>query len=151
MMRTLNFALVIIAGIVCVATYRVAEDARVARAQLAKAERDITREHQALSVLGAEWAQLTRPQRIHALAERHLQLHDMPAIELASFSMLPRRGEAPLTDAPLRDASIVVPMTEAAPEAAPEPQTVAQPVVAPPLADPLAGEGVRRISYRSGA
>jgi hypothetical protein len=64
--------------------------------------------------------------------------------------MLPRRGAAPLTDAPLRDASIVVPAPEAAPM--PEPQTVAQPaIVQPPLAGPLAGEGIRHINYRSGA
>jgi hypothetical protein len=132
-MRTVNFALILITGIVCVAVYRVAEDARVAQASLVVAERQIARERQTLVVLGAEWASLTRPQRIHALAERHLELTDAPVLELASFAELPHRGDAPLTDAPLRDANVVVPEPSAAPSS-PAPITA-----------------VHHVIYRSGA
>lgn len=126
-MRTFNFALILITGIVCIVTYRVAEEARVARASLIIAERQIAHERQTLTVLGAEWASLTRPQRIHALAARHLELADVPAVELASFSLLPHRGETPL-DEPLRNARVIVP-------------TPAQPELA---------VGMTRASYRTG-
>lgn len=111
-MRTFNFALILITGIVCIVTYRVAEEARVARASLIIAERQIAHERQTLTVLGAEWASLTRPQRIHALAARHLDLADVPAVELASFAQLPHRGAAPLTEEPLRNARVILPAPE---------------------------------------
>lgn len=108
-MRTLNFALVLITGLICLGTYRVAEDARIARAQLVATEHQIKREHQALVVLGAEWAALTQPQRIAALAQRHLDLNDQPVMELSSLTLLPRRGEAPLTEGPIRNARVIIP------------------------------------------
>jgi hypothetical protein len=140
MMRSLNFALILVTGVVCVATYRVAEDARVVRAELAAAERQIARERQALVVLGAEWASLTRPQRIHALVERHLPLTDAPTVELASFSMLPHRGTPPLPSGPLRDASAVVPALPPLPQ--PEADVEAE---LPPVIQ------LTRVSYRTGA
>lgn len=109
-MRTLNFMFVLITGLICVGTYRVAEDARVARAELVATQHQIVREHQALVVLDAEWAALTQPQRIAALAQRHLDLNDTPAMELSSLTLLPRRGEAPLTESPIRDAHAIIPI-----------------------------------------
>jgi hypothetical protein len=138
MMRTVNFALVLVTAVVCIGTYRIAEEARVARATLAKTERQIAREQQALVVLGAEWARVTRPQRIHALTERHLKLTDAPTIELASFNELPRRGVEPLINGPLRDANVIVPV----PGLPVEPQTE-------PQAEPITT--VQYISFRSGA
>jgi hypothetical protein len=144
MMRTVNFALVLITAIVCLATYRIAEDARVARATLVKTERQIAREHQALVVLGAEWARVTRPQRIQALAERHLPLTDAPVIELASFSMLPHRGsEPPMPGGPLRDANIVMPEIPSLP-AMPQVQEQEQQQETAPYAS------IRQISHRWG-
>ena len=110
MIRTINFAFVLMTGLACLGLYRVAEEARVAHAELVIAERQIAREHQTLVVLGAEWASVTQPQRIQALAERHLDLNDAPTVELSSLILLPRRGDAPLTEGPLRDARAIAPM-----------------------------------------
>jgi hypothetical protein len=153
MMRTLNFAFVLIAAAVCIVTYRVAEDARVARANLAKTERQIAREHQALVVLGAEWARLTRPQRIQALAERHLILTDAPAIELASFDLLPRRGSAPpMPGGPLRDASIVLPQLLPLPEPEQTPEQLPEQLPDPRREqEPAPYAAAIHVSHRSGA
>ena len=95
-MRTLNFALVLLTALVCFGIYRVAEDARVAHASLVMTERQIAHEHQTLVVLGRGVGRRSRgPQRIQALAERHLDLADAPVVELSRSRMLPRRGEAP--------------------------------------------------------
>ncbi len=107
MMRTLNFAFILVTGIVCLGLYRIAEEARIARADLVTTERAIAKEHNTLAVLGAEWARATQPARIAALAERHLDLADRPAIELSSLELLPRKGG--LSDTPVRTARAVIP------------------------------------------
>lgn len=113
MMRTLNFAFILVTGIVCLGLYRIAEEARVARADLAGTERAIVQEHSALGVLGAEWARATQPARIAALAERHLALSDRPAIELSSLALLPRKGKPLVSpDTPVRTAKAVTPMPD---------------------------------------
>src|SRR2546423_765230 len=67
MIRTLNFAFVVMTGLVCLGLYRIAEEARVAAADLKATRASIVRENDALTVLGAEWASLTQPGRIQAL------------------------------------------------------------------------------------
>ena len=114
-MRTFNFALVFLTGLICVGVYRVAEDARVAHAELVMTERQIVREHQTMRVLDAEWTALTQPDRIAALAERHLDLNDAPPVQLSSLTLLPRRGEDPLTEGPIRNARAVLPAVPATP------------------------------------
>ena len=109
MMRTLNFAFILVTGIVCLGLYNIAEEARIARADLVTTERAIAKEHNTLAVLGAEWARATQPARIAALAERHLDLADRPAIELSSLELLPRKGG--LSDAPVRTAKAIIPAT----------------------------------------
>jgi hypothetical protein len=109
MMRTLNFAFILVTGLVCLGLYRIAEEARVARADLAVTERAITQELRTMAVLGAEWAHATQPARIAALAERHLALADRPSIELSSLALLPHKNR-PLADAPLRTAKAIMPL-----------------------------------------
>jgi hypothetical protein len=109
-MRTLNFAFVLLTGIACLGLYRIAEEVRIARADLAATQHAIAKEHETIVVLGAEWARLTQPARIAALAERRLALADMPSIELSSLSSLPRKN-APLVshDTPMREAKAEMP------------------------------------------
>jgi hypothetical protein len=92
MIRTLNFAFIAITAFVCLGLYRIAEEARVAAADLRETHAAIAREHDALAVLGAEWARVTQPARIQALSERHLDLSDRPAVELSSFLQLPQKA-----------------------------------------------------------
>ena len=92
MIRTVNFAFIAITGLVCLGLYRVAEEARVAQNELRSTRTAIARETDLLAVLGAEWAKLTQPARIQALAARHLELSDGPVMELSSVSALPGKN-----------------------------------------------------------
>ena len=107
MIRTLNVAFVVMTGLVCLGLYRIAEEARVAQAELRSTRAAIARESDMLTVLGAEWARLTQPARIQALAARHLQLSDAPTVELSSLKSLPTRDAPPET--PIREAKIILP------------------------------------------
>ena len=109
MIRILNFAFLGIAGVACLGLYRTAENARVAEADLKSTQMAIAREHDALAVLGAEWARLTQPARIQALAERHLNLSGEPTVALSSLTALPNRNEPVVTDSPFRSAKAPAP------------------------------------------
>lgn len=114
MIRTINFLFIAVTGLVCLGLYHVAEAARIATADLTAAEHSIVREHDQLTVLQAEWAHLTQPGRVAALAARHLDLTDKPTMELSSLTSLPRRGDAPLVaEGDVRNARVVVPATRA--------------------------------------
>ncbi len=91
MIRTLNFAFIVMTGLVCLGLYRIAEEARVAAADLKATRMAIVRENDALTVLGAEWARLTQPGRIQALVGRHLELSDRPEAQLSSLTQLPSK------------------------------------------------------------
>ena len=91
MIRTLNFAFIAITGFVCLGLYRIAEEARVAQADLRETKAAIVREHDTLAVLGAEWARVTQPARIQALSQKHLALSDLPVAQASSLSQLPQK------------------------------------------------------------
>lgn len=122
MIRTLDFVFLAMTGLVCLGLYGIAERARVAEADLRASERAIAREHDTLTVLGAEWARVTQPARIQALAERHLDLADMPAVQVSSLAALPRKDAPPTLGAPpLREDNFrLAGQTLSAPDAAPE-------------------------------
>ena len=120
MIRILNFALIVVTGLACLGLYRIAEEARIAQADLRAAESEIMSEQNALAVLGAEWARLTQPARISALAARHLPLADEPTLQLSSLTLLPPRALVPTEEPIFRTASMLVP--QAAQEQADEPQ-----------------------------
>jgi hypothetical protein len=121
MVRLLNFAFIAITSLVCLGVYRVAEEARVAQADLAATQTAIVRESDALAVLGAEWARLTQPARIEALTQRHLDLTDKPSVELSSLSQLPAKN-LPTPQDSIRNANEVVPQAASplAPKSQPE-------------------------------
>jgi len=62
--------------------------------ELARLNRAIERERDAIAVLRAEWALLNRPDRVQALADAHLpEIVPMDASRLAQFSDLPERPD----------------------------------------------------------
>ena len=99
MIRTLNFAFIAITGFVCLGLYRIAEEARVAAADLHDTRAAIVSEQDALAVLGAEWARVTQPARIQALSQRHLKLSDLPVTEFSSLTQLPEKVQPLLPEA----------------------------------------------------
>jgi hypothetical protein len=110
MVRVLNTLCVALMGLAMLALYHVSEKTRVAGVQLTGINREIAKEQSAMSVLQTEWAQVAGPAQIQVLAERNLGLSGAPAPQLASFETLPRRGDdAPLTDTPIRNASVTQP------------------------------------------
>ena len=109
MIRTLNFAFIVMTGLVCLGLYRIAEEARVAAADLKATRAAIVRENDALTVLGAEWARLTQPKRIQALVGRHLELSDKPAAQLSSLTQLPSKNSPLAPEDAIRNAKAVVP------------------------------------------
>ena len=60
--------------------------------QIAKLKNRINREHADLSGLRAEWAYLTRPERIDALSGKYLELQPMSLARIVKAQDLPDRG-----------------------------------------------------------
>ena len=115
MVRVLNTFCVALMGLAILGLYHVSEKTRVATVELAHVDRDIAREHAAMSVLETEWERVAGPERIQQLAANRLGLTGAPAVQLSSFDALPRRGDtAPLSDTPIRQASAQAPAPQAA-------------------------------------
>jgi hypothetical protein len=109
MVRMLNFFCVALAGLTCLALYRVSEQTRVAHAQLRHIHQQITLEHSALRVLEADWESVASPDKIQRLAEAQAGITNTTSVQLSSFEDLPRRGEnAPLNNTPIQQASAQV-------------------------------------------
>ena len=109
MIRTVNFVCISMTGLVCLGLYHFAEEARIASAELRSAHAAIERERHTLTVLGAEWARLTQPARIHALAARHLDLVDKPLVELSSLNLLPSKNAPLVPEGTIRSAKTPLP------------------------------------------
>jgi len=109
MIRMLDFTCITIAGLVCLGLYHLAEEARVAQTDLRATKAAIAHERDMLTVLGAEWARVTQPARIQALARRHLDLVDRPAVQLSSLSQLPAKILPVAPEIVIRNAKVVVP------------------------------------------
>lgn len=107
MIRIVNFTLIVITGVISLGVYRVAEQARMTTIELRETKTAVATENQSLNVLGAEWARLSQPARIQALAQRYLSLKDHPAVQRASITQLPQKFATPPESA-IRNASAVV-------------------------------------------
>jgi cell division protein FtsL len=109
--RVLNFFFVGLAALSCLALYRVSENTRVANMELSSVNRQIAQEKSMTNVLQAEWQRVANPGRIQKLAQAYLGMNDTPVMELSSFSEIPRRGENPLDNNPVQNASVMMPAT----------------------------------------
>jgi cell division protein FtsL len=59
--------------------------------KVAKLKSQTKREKDAIAVLRAEWQKLDRPERIQALADKHLDLPQLQVSQIVRFSDLPDR------------------------------------------------------------
>lgn len=60
--------------------------------QLQKLKAKAQRERDAIAVLKAEWQFLNRPDRLQALADRHLDLQPLTTTQIVRLSDIPNRG-----------------------------------------------------------
>jgi len=121
MIRVLNFFCVALMGLAILALYHVSERTRVAEMQLSKVQRQITDTKSGIGVLQTEWERVAGPARVQELAQRN-GMNDTTSVELSSFDLLPRRGDAPLNNSPVRNASAEAPMVQ--PTLTPQPISV---------------------------
>jgi hypothetical protein len=109
MIRMLNFFCVALAGLACLALYRISEQTRIAQADLSSVNRQIAIERSATHVLEADWQSVASPARIQRLAETRLGIGDTTTVQLSSFQALPMRGDdALLNNSPIAQASVKV-------------------------------------------
>lgn len=111
MIRVLNFVCVALMGLTILALYHVSERTRVERVQFNKVEQRIASERVEMSVLQAQWEQVSQPDRIQKLAQSSLGMNDTATIQLSSLELLPRRGdEATPGGAQVRSANAQLPV-----------------------------------------
>ena len=60
--------------------------------QLQKLKGKAQREREAIAVLKAEWQFLNRPERLQALADKHLDLQPLQTTQIVRLSDIPNRG-----------------------------------------------------------
>jgi cell division protein FtsL len=60
--------------------------------QLQKLKAKAQREREAIAVLKAEWQFLNRPERLQALADKHLDLQTLQITQIVRLSDIPNRG-----------------------------------------------------------
>jgi hypothetical protein len=121
MIRVLNFFCVALMGLSILALYHVSERTRVAEMQLSKVQRQIADTRGGIGVLQTEWERVAGPARVQELAQRN-GMNDTTSVQLSSFSQLPHRGDAPLNNSPLRNASAEAPVVQ--PTLTPQPISV---------------------------
>ena len=109
MIRVMNIFCVALMGLSILALYHVSEKTRVAHMELTQAIDHIKTEKAHLGVLETEWQNVASPERIQQLAQAKLNMADTASVQLSSFDQLPRKGDAPLNNSPVRNASAQVP------------------------------------------
>ena len=72
--------------------YTIKYDTTLEAEQLQKIKMKIHRERDAIAVLKAEWQYLNRPDRVQALADRHLDLQAFSVTQVVRASDIPNRG-----------------------------------------------------------
>jgi cell division protein FtsL len=96
MIRVVSTFCVGLMGFTILTLYHVSEQTRIARQDLAHAEKQIGVEQTQISVLEAQWQKVASPETIQKLAESSLGMQNATTVQLASVTLLPRRADAPL-------------------------------------------------------
>ncbi len=106
MIRVVSTFCVGLMGFTILTLYHVSEQTRIARQDLAHAQKQIQAEQTQISVLEAQWQKVASPEVIQKLAEATLGMQNATTVQLASVSQLPRRADAPLNNEPIQTASM---------------------------------------------
>ena len=85
--------IVVLAGLVLAAAdvYKIKYESTLEAEKVAKLHTEIRREQDEIAKLRAEWAKLDRPDRIQELAQRHLPLKQIDAMQYDHLDRLPER------------------------------------------------------------
>lgn len=85
-----------LAGAVGFGLFQLKHEVQALEEEMFRLNRTIVAEQQAIHVLKAEWSYINQPQRLQALASRHLDLQAMKPAQLGGLADLPLRGEEPI-------------------------------------------------------
>ena len=92
MTRILNFILAGLLVSAAIGVYTIKYEATLQAEKVAKLRRAIDDQRTAIAALKAEWAFLVQPDRLTALAGRHLDLQPMKMTQVITLSDLPQRA-----------------------------------------------------------
>jgi len=92
MLRYLNIIPIIALLGSAVYAYAIKYETMRYSAEIVKAQHAIQREKDAISMLRAEWSHLSRPTRVQALADRHLDLQNITVDQIVKVADLPDRA-----------------------------------------------------------
>jgi hypothetical protein len=95
MMRPSTVLWIALAGGVGVGVYQLKHRVQALEDDLFRLNRAIVQEQDAIHVLRAEWAYINQPQRLEALAQRHLSMQAMTPAQMGQVADLPRRPPPP--------------------------------------------------------
>ncbi len=103
MIRAATALWIALAGAVGFGLFHLKHQVHALDEDLLRLNRQIAAEHQTIHVLKAEWSYVNQPQRLEALAHRHLDLTPMKPRQLMRIAELPSR--------PAEDVAIASPPT----------------------------------------
>ena len=92
--RIFNFILLATMIVGAIVTYDMKHKAEVAADNVARLQRDVAREKDALALLRAEWSMLTQPGRLQGVVEKyadHFQLEPFSPGQIATIDEIPIR------------------------------------------------------------
>jgi len=91
MFRFLNVVVLAVLMSAAVYVYKIKYEATSQVEQIARLKADIKAEQSAIADLKAQWSDLNRPERIQALAEKHLALKPMAIPQIGRLDGLPEK------------------------------------------------------------
>jgi cell division protein FtsL len=102
-MRTLTLFGIVTLILVCFGLYKGVYSAKAHERALQQLNADIAKEAESLRVLKAEWSYLNQPERLQALARKHLSLAPTDPNQIVVMASLPVRGEGWSMQSPVVD------------------------------------------------
>ncbi len=92
MSRFVTLLWILIAGAGALALYQIKHEVIAQERELARLNRAIVQEQEAIHVLRAEWSLINQPKRLQALAERHLDLQPMKPGQFGRVDSVPAQS-----------------------------------------------------------
>ncbi len=92
MIRFLNVVAICALVGSAVYAYSIKYDTMLQAEQVNKLKNQIRAERDSIGILKAEWAHLSRPERIQVLADKHLDLQTLPINHIVKAESLPERA-----------------------------------------------------------